>query len=661
MALFLSTQSASALSLPGFPVHAPTIKPVKMVQLCDKTMHVAGITIKVPRICKDTPPPPPVVPQLTFTAAPPSITAGQSATLAWDSTDATACTASGSWTGVKSLDGSESVSPTTTANYVLTCVNGANSVVKNATVTVVPVVTTATLTLTKTVVNNNGGTATNANFQAKIDGGNVAWGVAQTVSVGAHTVSEVTLPAYTASVWGGDCAADGTITLVAGENKTCSITNDDKPGTLVVEKILTQNDGRTEAKSVFSFKVNDGTAIAFEEDGVNEMTVNAGTYSVVEVENANYTVTYENCANVAIANGETKTCRITNDDVVSAPTTGTLVVDKVTQPSGDITVFSITASGSGAITGGGAGTMTDATNKSYEVAPGTYSVAETAMTGWQTVSNTCVDVVVAAGETKTCVITNAKLPKLTVTKVVVNDDLGEKVVADFALFIDAMAVTSGAQNTVALGAHTVSETPDSGYTGVISGDCAADGTITLVAGDVKSCTITNNDKVPVPPVGALLITEVAYDLGADKGNEPGNEWIELYNGTNSDINLAGYVVRDATGSDTLPDVVLPAGKFAFITGSSTTAGFWNLPAGTVVIVLANSTIGGGLGNSGDMVALDNASATQIDAVSWGSNTTAFSPSVPDVEDSHSIARVSKTVDTNTATDWGDNASPNPGL
>lgn len=753
MALFLLAQSAHALTLPGFSVHAPTIKPVKRVQLCSKTMHVAGITITVPSTCKDTPPPPPVVPQLTLAATPTSITAGQNATLAWDSTDATSCTASGSWTGVKALDGGESVSPAATANYVLTCVNGANSVAKNVTVTVVPVPTTgtlivekvltqndgrtdaitafsfqvnggtatafavggqnsmtveagtysvvevananytttysnctnvsvtaggtatciitnddiapapttATLTLTKTVINNNGGTATDANFQAKIDGGNVAWGSAQTVAIGVHTASETGMTGYTASAWGGDCAADGTITLAGGENKTCSITNDDRAGTLVVKKVLTQDNGRTETATAFSFQVNGGAATAFEADGQNDVTVNAGTYSVVEVADANYTTTYENCTDVVIPIGGTATCTITNNDVAPVPTTGTLVVDKVTQPTGDTTEFAISATGSGAITGGGSGTVSDASNKSYEVAPGTYAVAETAMDGWQIVSNTCADVIVAAGETKTCVITNAKLPKLTVTKVVVNDDLGNKQAADFALFVGATPVTSGVQITGTIGAHTVSETPDSGYTGVISGDCAADGSITLAAGDVKSCTITNNDNVPVPPVGALLITEVAYDLGADKGSEPGNEWVELYNGTNSDINLSGYVIRDATGFDTLPDIVLPAGKFAFITGSSTTAGLWSLPVDTVVIVLPNSTIGGGLGNSGDRVVLENASAVQFDAMSWGSDTTVFSPSVPDVADGHSIARASKTTDTNVAADWVDLETPTPGL
>src|SRR3989344_4777492 len=43
-----------------------------------------------------------------------------------------------------------------------------------------------TLTLMKTVMNDDGGSGTTTDFQAKIDATNVAWGVAQTVTVGLH-------------------------------------------------------------------------------------------------------------------------------------------------------------------------------------------------------------------------------------------------------------------------------------------------------------------------------------------------------------------------------------------------------------------------------------------------------------------------------------------
>lgn len=178
--------------------------------------------------------------------------------------------------------------------------------------------------------------------------------------------------------------------------------------------------------------------------------------------------------------------------------------------------------------------------------------------------------------------------------------------------------------------------------------------------DGDSCNL------PPPPEGNLLITEVLYDLTnsttTPQGAEPGNEWVELFNGTNADINLSGYFIADASSTDALPNVVLPAGEYAVITSSSTTATFWDIPNGAVVVVLS-STIGqNGLTNTGDAVFLRNAASTTVDAVSWGTNTTAFSPSVPtvSVNSGQSIAREDDTVDTNTAGDWESRVTPTPG-
>jgi hypothetical protein len=88
-------------------------------------------------------------------------------------------------------------------------------------------------------------------------------------------------------------------------------------------------------------------------------------------------------------------------------------------------------------------------------------------------------------------------PQLIVSKVVINDNGGSKIISDFSLFIDGISVTSSVAKKVSSGLHTVSETSDSGYVGVINGDCASDGTITLSPNDVKTCVITNNDIAPV--------------------------------------------------------------------------------------------------------------------------------------------------------------------
>src|SRR5206468_2416878 len=87
---------------------------------------------------------------------------------------------------------------------------------------------------------------------------------------------------------------------------------------------------------------------------------------------------------------------------------GHLIVQKTTNPAADPTVFTINASGSGTITGGGAGTVTDTLDQDYEVTAGTYSVAETVPTGWSKTGDTCQNVAVATGQTQTCLLTNVR-------------------------------------------------------------------------------------------------------------------------------------------------------------------------------------------------------------------------------------------------------------
>src|SRR3989344_3155317 len=70
-------------------------------------------------------------PTVTLTANPTTIQSGQSSTLTWSSTNATSCTASGSWTGTKTTSGSQSVAPTTNATYTLACTGAGGTVNKS--------------------------------------------------------------------------------------------------------------------------------------------------------------------------------------------------------------------------------------------------------------------------------------------------------------------------------------------------------------------------------------------------------------------------------------------------------------------------------------------------------------------------------------------------
>jgi hypothetical protein len=75
-------------------------------------------------------------PTVSISANPASITSGGSSTLSWNSTNTTSCTASGVWTGTKATSGSQSVSPTATSTYNLSCTGIGGTANASATVTV---------------------------------------------------------------------------------------------------------------------------------------------------------------------------------------------------------------------------------------------------------------------------------------------------------------------------------------------------------------------------------------------------------------------------------------------------------------------------------------------------------------------------------------------
>jgi RHS repeat-associated protein len=88
-------------------------------------------------------------PTLQFSVNPATLTAGGSSTLSWTSQYATACSASGAWSGSKATSGSQSVTPSSTSTYALSCSGAGGSVSQSATVTVnaaPPPVPTLTLT-----------------------------------------------------------------------------------------------------------------------------------------------------------------------------------------------------------------------------------------------------------------------------------------------------------------------------------------------------------------------------------------------------------------------------------------------------------------------------------------------------------------------------------
>ena len=151
--------------------------------------------------------------------------------------------------------------------------------------------------------------------------------------------------------------------------------------------------------------------------------------------------------------------------------------------------------------------------------------------------------------------------KLTVTKIVVNNNGGNHAVSTFALSVFdgfvSTGVVSGVTNTLPLATYFVSETGVSGYRATFSGDCNAVGQVTLVANDNKNCTITNTE-IPasitliknVTGTGTLASPNV-FGLKVDGGLVLNNTSVPVTSNTPHTISedgLTGYTFVSMTGT-----------------------------------------------------------------------------------------------------------------
>jgi hypothetical protein len=167
----------------------------------------------------------------------------------------------------------------------------------------------------------------------------------------------------------------------------------------------------------------------------------------------------------------------------------------------------------------------------------------------------------------------------------------------------------------------------------------------------------------------LLLTEVLYfPLGAN----PEEEWFEIYNAGSGPANLYDYKIGDeetigqGEGMMRFPaGSVLPAGEVIVIANQA--VGFYSnynfypdfelvntdsaVPDLLVYGEWSNGRID--LSQAGDELLLLNEYDQVQDRLSWGDSTWAFTPTIPQVPQGHSLARIPANVDTDQASDWHD--------
>ena len=177
-------------------------------------------------------------------------------------------------------------------------------------------------------------------------------------------------------------------------------------------------------------------------------------------------------------------------------------------------------------------------------------------------------------------------------------------------------------------------------------------------------------------ITSLLITEVLYNPVSE---EPDGEWFEIFNPFDYSLPLDEYKIGDAEivgdheGMYVFPPgaVISPGGVIVI---ANSAIAFKNIhhfnpdfelsdsdpevPDLEKYIAWANGSTN--LSNLGDEIILINSFDEVADSVSWGSSTFAFLPSVPVVQDGHSIERWPANWDQDNAGDWIDQPQPQPG-
>lgn len=161
-------------------------------------------------------------------------------------------------------------------------------------------------------------------------------------------------------------------------------------------------------------------------------------------------------------------------------------------------------------------------------------------------------------------------------------------------------------------------------------------------------------------VNHLMISEAYYRPDSAHGGTTNHEWVEIYNPTGALVDLSHWILRSAQSSQTIPNgTTLDSGKYLVVAGTSTVRTLWTIPQASTIVTFTN-IFGGGLSAQGDVIALQNTSGANIDRLSWGTNTSAFSPSITTALAGHSLIRTSLAKDSDTAADWADTSAPTPG-
>jgi uncharacterized repeat protein (TIGR01451 family) len=294
-----------------------------------------------------------------------------------------------------------------------------------------------------------------------------------------------------------------TYEVAPGEDVTCVFTNQ-KRSLLIIEK-ETDPDGAEQSFDFTASYDEDGFSLSDGEESGTPLP--AGTYSVEEAETDGWELVSATCDNgddpseITLPADSIVTCTFVNREL---PEPGTIVVEKVTDPSGDETQFPFQF-------GEASFSLADGESETFgDLEAGEYSVSENTPEGWELTSAVCSDqsdpdeIQLEAGETVTCTFTNTKQEPETGTIVVEKQTSPDGAQASFTFTGDAAGtIGDGGQIVVSglePGEYTSTESAASGWilTAIECDDEESEGdvgsrtaTFSVDAGETVKCVFTN--------------------------------------------------------------------------------------------------------------------------------------------------------------------------
>lgn len=467
---------------------------------------------------------------------------------------------------------------------------------------------TGTLRVIKNVINDNGGTATAADFNLHVKSGSTdvsgspaagsETGTVYTLNAGTYVVSEDAPPSgYSQTGFSGDCDVSGSITLNIGDEKSCTITNTRDTGTIKVIKDVDPDDNSEWDIDISGPTPNSDTLSAGE--GTSAFTSATGSYTVTETGsigtnaedyNSSYACVDEQDNVVASSSGTSASFDLTAEQDVTCLFTntikpGTVVVTKYHDRNADgirdngeegLEDWTINLDDDSDTTD------EDGYIEFIEIQPGGHTLGEDIDEGWFQSNIFCdnggtydsengtFDLTVGPDETVNCEIGNYQLGHIRVIKDVVKpngdpfDDQSQDV---FGFSVNggiSFDLSDGQENTedVTPGPlHTVVETPNQNYD---FAGCTSDPegglevengiAVSVSSGETVTVTCTNKQKT------AKIIVEKDVVKFDDSEVDDDYEFTALLNGgsgqvfsegtsTSYDVNPGQYTVGEQDEAD----------------------------------------------------------------------------------------------------------------